>query len=193
MTGETVVSILAAVIACAALYFNWRSTEAAKRAAHAAEEQTEIQRQLRIDAALPYVWVDIRPDDATGTLINLVIGNSGPTVATNVKITVEPDLPSIAQTKDKTAAAQDRLAEGIPSLPPGRTYNWCLGQGFALINEMPSTYRFTVSCDGPFGAVPEIAYFVDLSALDGVLDRPSGTTHELTKAVRELSTKLNAR
>jgi hypothetical protein len=34
----------------------------AERAARAAEEQTRIQRQLRLDAAQPYVWADVRPD-----------------------------------------------------------------------------------------------------------------------------------
>jgi CHASE1-domain containing sensor protein len=55
VSGETWVAIVAALIALAALYFNWRSTQEASRAATAAEEQTKIQRQLRIDAAQPYV------------------------------------------------------------------------------------------------------------------------------------------
>ena len=127
MKVETVVAIVAALTALGALYLSWRSTTAAARAAQAAEEQTEIQRQLRIDAAQPYVWVDIRPDDSTGTLLNLVVGNSGPTVATSIHIEVEPRLPSIDQFKERVAAAERALAGGMKSLPPGRTYSWPLG------------------------------------------------------------------
>lgn len=114
-------------LAVVAVYFNAQSTGAANRAASAAgraasaaEEQTKIQRQLRIDAAEPYVWVDVRPDSETGTLLNLVIGNSGPTVATNVRITVDPPLPTIDQLAGRAEAAQGRLADGISSFAPGR-------------------------------------------------------------------------
>lgn len=115
---------VAAVAAIAALYYNYRSARAAERAAGAAEEQSEIQRQLRIDAAQPYVWVDVRPDDATSVTLNLVIGNSGPTVATNVRVMIDPRLPAIEQLEDRAQTAQDLLAGGIKSLPPGRTLVW---------------------------------------------------------------------
>lgn len=92
---ETWIAVFAALIALAALYFNWRSTKEASRAASAAEEQTKIQRQLRIDAAHPHVWADIRQDDAIGTLLNLVVGNSGPTVAEKVRVKVDPALPAV--------------------------------------------------------------------------------------------------
>jgi hypothetical protein len=108
VNAETWVAVAAALIAAAALYFNWRSTRAAGRAARAAEEQTKVQQQLRIDAAQPYVWVDVRPDDATATLLNLVIGNSGPTVAVNVRVRVDPPLPAIDQVKERSATAQPR-------------------------------------------------------------------------------------
>ena len=94
----TWIAIFAALIALAALYFNWQSTQAALRAAHAAEEQTKIQ--LRIDAAQPYVWVDIRSDDAQGTRLNLVMGNSGPTVAEKVRVKVSPPLPASNQYRE---------------------------------------------------------------------------------------------
>jgi len=105
MNAEAWIAVGAALIAGVALYFNGRSTRAATRAARAAEEQTKIQQQLRVDAALPYVWVDVRPDDATGTLLNLVVGNSGPTVATNIRVRVDPPLPSIDQLKGRAEAA----------------------------------------------------------------------------------------
>ena len=179
-------------IAAAALYFNWLSTRAAIRAARAAEEQTRIQQQLRIDAAQPYVWVDIRPDDATGTLLNLVVGNSGPTVASNVRVKVEPPLPVIEQLRERVDTAQERLGDGLQSLAPGRSLVWPLGQGFNLLKDKGrQAYTFMITADGPFGPVPPLAYMVDMSDWRGLLDRPAGSLHQLTIAVKELTKEIS--
>jgi hypothetical protein len=174
-------AVAAAGIAVAALFFTAMSAMAARAAARTAEEQTkiqelaartaeeqtEIQRQLRVDAAQPYVWVDIRPDDAQGTLLNLVVGNSGPTVAQNVRVKVDPPLPTIEHFEERVRRAEARLVEGIRSLAPGRTVVWRLGQGFNLLDgEGPLAYTFTVAADGPFGPVPELTYVVDISEVN---------------------------
>jgi len=192
VNAQTWVAIAAAVIAVIALYFNAQYTRAADRAACSAEAQTKIQQQLRIDAAQPYVWVDVRPDDVTGTLLNLVIGNSGPTVATNVRVQIEPSLPAIDQLRERAQAAQARLADGIRSLAPGRTITWPLGQGFNLLHtDGPQVHTFTVTADGPFGAVPSQTYIIDLADLRGSLDRPA-PLHQLAKVVEELSRTLRS-
>ena len=193
MSLEVMAASLAAVAALAALYFNWRSTKAAMRAAKAAEEQTEIQRQLRQDAAQPFVWVDIRPDHSTGTLLNLVVGNSGPTVATNVRVASDSPIPRIEQMNDRVAVAEATLLRGIASLPPGRTYVWTLGQGFALLGDgISQAYTFTVNADGPFGPIPMASYTINLADLHEVVDRPVGSLHELTRAVRDLTKEVHA-
>ena len=197
MNAGTWVAIAAAVIAAVAVVFNGlytraarQATHAAERAASAAEEQTKIQRQLRIDGAQPYVWVDVRPDDVTGRLLNLVIGNSGPTNATNVRIKVDPPLPAIDQLRERAEAAQARLAGGISSLPPGRILSWPLGQGFNLLSGSDAKeYMFTVNAEGPFGPMPPLTYTIDLDDLRGTLDRPS-PLHQLTKAVEDLAETL---
>jgi hypothetical protein len=130
VNAGTWVGVAAVLIAAAALYFTGLSARAAKTA----EEQTKIQQQLRIDAAQPYVWVDVRPDEVTGRLLNLIIGNSGPTVATNVRVKVDPPLPAIDEFKERAEASQAHLADGIKSVAPGRIFAWPLGQGFNLIN-----------------------------------------------------------
>jgi hypothetical protein len=183
----------AVVIALAALWFSIRSTRAAERsaraadrAADAAEEQTKIQRQLRQDAAQPYVWADIRIDEGQGVLLALVVGNSGPTVATNVKVTIDPPFPHIKELQ-RAAAAQERLAQGLKSLPPGRTLHFWLGQGFNLLDGAgPKVHRITITADGPFGTVPAVTYDLDLSEFEGQSGIAKGSLHLLTKAVERL-------
>src|ERR1035441_6437774 len=154
MNAGTWAAIAAVLIALVALFYSRRSTDAADRSASAAdrsaaaaEEQTKIQRQLRIDSAQPYVWADVRPDDESGFILTLIIGNSGPTIATNVRAKIDPPLPTIEQLKESTVA-QARLAEGISSLPPGRILVWELGQGFNLLQEDgPQEHTLTITAD----------------------------------------------
>jgi hypothetical protein len=192
VSGETWVAIVAALIALAALYFNWRSTQEASRAATAAEEQTKIQRQLRIDAAQPYVWVDIRPDESQGMMLNLVVGNSGPTVAEKVRVQVDPHLPSTAELRELAEGAGTLLSDGIESLPPGRTLMWPLGAASKVMNESGrDAYKFTVTAKGPFGQVPALTYIVNMTDWWNSLDRPAGSLHQLTLAVKDLGKKIS--
>jgi len=75
----------------------------------------------------------VRPDDATGTLLNLVVGSSGQTIAQKMQVKVEPPLPAIDSLLKRADSAQATLADGIQSLPPGRTLMWPLGQAFNVI------------------------------------------------------------
>ena len=183
-----IAAVVAAVAAIAALYYNHKSSRAADRAAGAAEEQSNIQRQLRIDAAQPYVWVDVRPDEVTSVILNLVIGNSGPTTATNVRVTIDPPLRAIDQLHDRAQTAQDLLADGIDSLPPGRTLQWPLGQGFNILADMGrQVHTVTIEAEGPFGRLPPQTYPLDLSDWRGVTHRPAGSLHQVAKAIEKLA------
>lgn len=110
-------AVVAGLVAVIALIFSIRSTiaseraaKSAERAAKAAEAQAEIQLQIQIATAQPYVWVDVREDDSQGTLLDLVIGNSGPTVATNIRARIDPPLPTHPQI-DEGIKAQEQLVE----------------------------------------------------------------------------------
>jgi hypothetical protein len=69
---------------------------------------------------------------------------------------------------------------------------WPLGQGFNLLkDEGPQAYTFTITADGPFGPVPPLTYVVDMSDWRGMLDRPAGSLHQLTVAVKDLTKKIS--
>jgi hypothetical protein len=193
MTLENILTLGAVLIALGALWFTRASTRAGQRAADAAdraaaasEQQTAIQLEQRIDAAQPYVWVDLRPDAETGQLLTLFVGNSGPTVATNVTVTFEPPL-ELAVHGRGWKQGQERLVNGIASLPPGRTIAWSGGVVSAAIpKDRPNVYVATVRADGPFGAVPEIQYAIDLDDIRDSHGAPPGTLHGITEAVKSL-------
>jgi hypothetical protein len=190
-------AVVAGLVAVVALIFGIRSTIAAERAAKsaeraaiAAEAQAETQRQLQIAAAQPYIWVDVREDDAQGVLLDLVIGNSGPTVATNVRARIDPPLPTHPQLQE-ALQAQQQLAEGISSLPPAAMIRWHLGPGFSLIQpDGKQPHKITITADGPFGPIPQLTYVVDLANIRGQPIRPQGNLHILTKTVERLINKI---
>jgi hypothetical protein len=186
----------AVLIAAAALVFSIRSAiaseraaRAAERAAKAADAQTEIQQQIQVAAAQPYVWADVREDDSQGVLLDLVVGNNGPSVAMNVRARIEPPFPSIPELEE-SALAQQQLAEGISSILPGAMIRWHLGQGFNLVKpDGQQQHKITITADGPFGPIPPLTYVVDLANLRGQPVQPQGSLHLLTKAVERLASK----
>lgn len=185
MDASTWVAIGAALTGLAALYFNAMSVRSAK-------DQTAIQRQLRIDAAQPYVWADVRTDPDSGIRLDLAVGNAGPTIATNVRVRIDPPLPSIDEFRDRAEAGHQVLAGGITSLPPGRTLTWPLGQAYNLVGDAgPRQHTLTVSADGPFGTVPPLSYVIDLADRRGQVARP-GDLYSLTKAVEGLTAKITS-
>jgi hypothetical protein len=74
MFVELWVAMVATVVAIFALYY-------ADRAAHAASAQITQQTELFREAAQPVLWADIR-GDITGELLVMLVGNSGPSIAT---------------------------------------------------------------------------------------------------------------
>lgn len=184
MDIETIFLALSAVIALIALYFTGLAAKAAK-------DQTEIQRQLRKDAAQPYVWADLREDRIRGTMLLLVLGNSGPTVATNIRVTITPDLRATSFNSDKVQKVQGRLANGFQSLAPGREVSWSLGVGFEILRqEGGSSYSFKVEADGPFGPLEPLTYDVDMDDWRSMKDNPDGSLHAVRQAIEGLTKQV---
>jgi hypothetical protein len=212
--GVLVVALGALAVAAVALYFTRmaaratevtaratgvtaRATEVAARAteaqAGAVTEQTELQRQMHRDAAQPYVWVDIRPDSKQPDLLILVVGNSGHTVAKNVRATFDPSLTSLKTGAQRRAAesASRALREGIPSLSPGRQIVWVLGSGHEVLGtETVLRFTITVDADGPSDRLPQLRYEVDIHAYRESHDAPDGSLHLVRKAIEQVATVI---
>lgn len=141
-----------------------QSTAAAERAAEASERQTEIQEALSRRTAEPSLWVDIRPDDQSGQLLTLVIGNSGPTIATNVVVTFDPPLRDTAFESEAVRRGEERLNAGLASLPPGRVLSWYVGVAHGVFSNpaVPMSYSVTINASGPFGPIEPLVYTIDL-------------------------------
>ncbi|MGH3337770.1 MAG: hypothetical protein ACRDPL_02920 [Propionibacteriaceae bacterium] len=176
------VSILSLLVAGFSLIY-------ARRSAKASREQTRQQKQVAKDAAQPMLWVDIRSDDGQGQALALLLGNSGPSIARNVKVTFDPAPPSTLDIKP----ILEILRKGITSVPPGRRMQWALGAAQSDWDAQ-TTYRIRIEAEGPFGTTEPLEYVISIDDLDGSDAAPPGNLHavaaelrEITKATKELN------
>jgi hypothetical protein len=171
------VSILSLLVAGFSLIY-------VRRSAKASREQTKQQKQAAKDAAQPMLWVDIRGDDGQVQALVLLLGNSGPSIARNVKVILNPAPPATLDIKP----ILETLKQGIASLPPGRTMQWVLGAPHnALDWDAHIAYRVRIEAEGPFGLIEPLEYVISVDDLDGLRAAPPGNLHEVAAELREMT------
>lgn len=179
-------------IAIAALIISAGSLLYTARSANAARRQTAIQRQVREDAAQPYVWADVRPSEEHAQLFLLVVGNSGPTVATDVRVSI--DKPLVSLPPEKGGQVATALSRGISALAPGRTMTWNLGVTHEVLSAAKDddlAYTFRIEATGPFGALQPIEYTVDLETIRFGFGGPPGTLNGIAVAIKKLTAEIS--
>jgi hypothetical protein len=177
------VSILSLLVAGFSLVY-------VRRSANASREQTRQQKQAAKDAAQPVLWVDVR-GDGQGQALVLLLGNSGPSIARNVKVVFDPAPPSTLDIKP----ILEILKQGIASVPSGRTMKWALGAAQNTSDsDAHKAYRVRIEAEGPFGAIEPLEYVISVDDLHDSRAAPPGNLHavaaelhEMTKATKELN------
>lgn len=183
----SIVSIAIAILSVGVSYYlGARNTRASERSAASAEESRRIaERQLSNavraqEAALqPYVWADLRPRD-DGQMLVFVVGNAGPTVATDVHITLVPSLEDIVPEgrRDRARLVTDRLSQGLRSIAPGRTFMWNLDVGSAFFSDEDgdsvADLTVTIAAAGPAGQLDPVEYVIALEDLRHQASRAVG-------------------
>lgn len=191
MDMNAIAAVVAAVGAIAAASAAFVALRPAQRAARAAEDQSEIQRELMRQAAQPYVWADIQPDMQQGRMLHLVIGNAGPTMASNVRVVIDPPIPEHPEYPGMTAAAQKRVGDGVLSLAPGRVIRWMLGRGSDLLADEndQTTYCMRVTANGPYGALEPVDFEIRPRDWREAIDAPDGNLHFVRKEIGKIASE----
>jgi hypothetical protein len=119
----------------------WGTLGIAGIAAVFAWHQVREARRTREEQAQPFVVVDFEPSGAGGGLMDLVIRNTGKTLARDIKIDFDPPLESDYFSKPPhnayDIAEAKILREGIPTMPPGKEYR-------LLFERMPDRFASTL-------------------------------------------------
>lgn len=157
-----------------------RSAKAAQRSADIAAEQYEATLASNRAARQPQVWADIRARE-DGAVLEVVVGNSGPTIARDVHVTFDPTLVSTApdDAREDAAEVESRCHDGLGSLPPGRVFRWSLGivwkhfpdNGVAPV----PAYKVTIKgVDAQGDPLPPLEYVINMEDLKHQSATPRG-------------------
>jgi hypothetical protein len=144
-------------------------------------EQTRLQQKTAEDAQQPYVWADVRVDQ--GWYFELVIGNTGPSVATNVQVDISPPLPELPGDY-QMPAVQSHLRKGLASLGPGRSWAWHIGPTNELVGQ-DVAYVVTINAGGPHGPVKTGPFVINMHHFSEAQIYDPGTLKRVAEAVEK--------
>jgi hypothetical protein len=150
--------------------------------------QVRQARLLREEQAQPFVVVDFEPSPVWSNIINLVIQNSGKTVAKDVLVVFDPPLVSSQPQEGYELAKSVLLTSGIPTMPPGKR----IATMFDVSHErkdsfLPMTYTATVHFSDWRNKPQEpLTYVLDLNFLYGLTQVTEYGMHDAAKALREM-------
>jgi hypothetical protein len=180
ISAELWVAVIVGLAAIVALYFTGK-------AAYAALAQITQQAELFREAAQPILWADIR-GDVTGELLLLLVGNSGPSIARNVKVTFEPAPPALQDIEP----ILEMLRQGLGTMAPGRTMEWGLGTAHNTVDwDADNQCHVRIEAEGPFGPIEPVEYVIIINDLKGSRGAPLRAIaldlQKISKGVEELN------
>lgn len=162
--------------------------EAAREQAEAAKRANELTEKAQQEQAQPYVVADIRERSPGSALLVFSIENTGPTMARDVKVSVDPPLRT-TQGAEAEEILNAAVTREIPVLPPKRQLIFLMDVGHKLLNsDLPRRYTIVVHSSGPFGEVEPLTYTIDLDVLkNALLNRDSWewSTHVLAEEAKK--------
>ncbi|MEV5514463.1 hypothetical protein AB0L50_16345 [Streptomyces flaveolus] len=178
-------AIIAIIISVVVAIGTFLYTHQQVRAAKAANELTKKAQQ---EQAQPYVVADIRERVPGSQLLVFSIENTGPTLARDVRVSVDPPLRStLGEDIEQTLNAA--VTRVIPVLPPKRQLTFLMDVGHELFDsDLPRMYSVTVKSSGPFGEIESLIYTIDLDVLrHSLLNRESleWSTHVIAEQAKK--------
>lgn len=153
--------------------------------------QVREARRTREDQSRPFVIVDIQPSQVWSNILNLVIENTGTTLARNVVIDFEPPLKTTINNYD--IASSLLMTNGIPSLPPGRKLSALFDLSHDRLKAgLPLRFQARVSLDDARGRPQEtLEYVIDLEFLYGLEQITEYGMHHVAEALREIENRVS--
>ncbi|WP_332643561.1 hypothetical protein [Aeromicrobium sp.] len=180
---NTVIAIAAAVASLVSGIFVWLQVQEMRR-------QTRLQQEIYEAAAQPYVWADIRVSEDGGWSLMFVLGNSGQTIAQNVRVMIDPYLPYEERDAEFIERLRPKLERGHSSLAPNHQIAWPLGGSPDIVNaDGPRSHSVRIDYEGPFGPVTTAEFVINLDDIREAAARHFGTLHEIREAVDRLASK----
>lgn len=161
-----------------------------KKSAAATEKSIEEMVEDRNMEFAPYVVVyfDALTDSP---IFDLVVKNTGKTIANHIKINFEPPLQT--SLKNYYLGELALLHQPIPALPPGFELRTSIDRLETRLESetLPKRYKVTVTYTGGLNnAFRKIEYLLDMNVFHGILETHKSSLTDLTHAVEDIPRHL---
>jgi hypothetical protein len=146
----------------------------------AARHAVEHAERVRREQTQPYVFADLRSDEHQPQLLVLLVRNQGPTVAYNVRVTLDPPLEDVRQ---------ELVSEwSISAIAPGAQLARPIAVAWNLFERAADqlVHEVAVSGEGPAGAIDPLKYEINLKALEHV-SAYQKTVYHAVKALEQIA------
>lgn len=173
---QAAISVLTFLVVAGAALVGWNQLSEAKKA------RKEQQR--------PFVIVDVFGSRAN--LFRLEIKNIGKTIARDVRVTFDPALESSLDGPQGRVRNVPILAQGIPSLAPGKRHTFILDKASARRQAgLPDTYQVRVEYESYDGTPYDEPQVVDLGVYWNTPDLRERDLHDIWKLLDEMKQSLD--
>lgn len=190
---ETILLLVQIASLVAVIVYVIKTAEMAKetkKSAAATEKSIEEMVEDRNLEFAPYVVVyfDAQTDSP---IFDLVIKNTGKTIANHVNIVFEPPLQTSLKNYDLEALTF--IHQPIPAIPPGFELRTSIDRLETRMESetLPKIYKVTVTFTGGLSdSVRKLDYLLDLNVFHGILETHKSSLTDLTHAVQEIPHRL---
>ncbi len=161
-----------------------------KKSATATEKSIEEMVEDRTLEFAPYivVYFDAQTDSP---IFDLVIKNTGKTIANHVRVIFEPPLQTSLKNYDLEELAF--IHQPIPSIPPGFELRTSIDRLETRLesDSLPKLYKVTVTYTGGLSEViRKIEYLLDLNVFHGILETHKSSLTDLTHVIEDIPRHL---
>ena len=192
---ETILLFVQVASLIAVIVYVVKTAETAKAtliSAKATERSVQEMHASRDEELAPYmvVYFDSLNDAA---LFDLVIKNTGKTMAENVSIHFDPPLRSSLDDYDLSDLAV--LHQAIPSFPPNYEMRVAIDNIDSRLHskEMPLIYHVRVTFNGGVDKTTRSSDFIlDLHIFHGIMETHTRSMNDLTRAIEAIPERLEA-
>ena len=190
---ETILLIVQIASLIAVIVYVIKTAEMAretKKSAAATEKSIEEMVEDRNMEFAPYivVYFDAQTDSP---IFDLVIKNTGKTIANHVKVIFEPPLETSLKNYDLEQLSF--IHQPIPAIPPGFELRTSIDRLETRIESdtLPKIYKVTVTYTGGLNdIVRKLDYLLDLNMFHGILETHKSSLTYLTHAIEDIPRHL---
>lgn len=194
-TRETILLIVQIASLIGLIIYVVKTAEVAKetkKSARAMEKSIEEMVADRDQEFAPYiiVYFDAQTDSP---IFDLVVKNTGKSIADNIKITFDPPLQTSLKNYDISKLSF--IHQAIPAMPPGYELRSAFDRlETRLISEsLPKLYKVQVSYFGGLNQkLRRLEYVLDINTFQGILDTHASSFSDLNHTLEDIPVKLDA-